>query len=103
MPQKRTFRFGPMMSRTVLSRAAARSSLEGRLGCIWLTANEREAHLPLRVVDVQIDEHDALPRAQLQFTAEHRDHERRTEEGGQYVIGAVPRGTVTVHVVPVAR
>jgi len=62
-------------------------------GCI--SPEERHSHLAVRIVGVEVDEHDRLPRAERQAPAEDRDDERRRHQRGQEVVrrrGRSPRG-----------
>src|SRR5579884_887282 len=50
---------------------------------------EREADPAVRVVAVEVDEHQALPRPERQAPLDDRDHQRRAHEHRQQVVGAV--------------
>jgi hypothetical protein len=53
----------------------------------------------MRVVDVRIDQDDALPRAERRHTSEHRNDERRRDERWQNVVAAVTGTAVPMSVV----
>ena len=57
----------------------------------------------LRVVTIEIDQHDALPPAQPEPASDDGDHERGRDERGKYVIGTVSGRTVTVRIDVLAR
>jgi len=59
---------------------------------------KRELDPAVRIVGIRVDEDDRLPGTELESPGRHGQHQRRTEEHRQEVIGAVPKGTVPVPV-----
>src|SRR5581483_1015368 len=77
---------------------------------VWLTApvsqsslDEAQPHRALRVVPVEVDQHDALPGPEQWFTRLHRNCHRRRDQRGQDVVGAMAGRTVLMAVAVVAR
>ena len=81
-----------------------RGSPGGALGVDWRStggapqsaADEGEAHLTVRVVDVQVDQADALPGAECEPTAEHRNGGVRRDQRRHHVRPAVTAAAVPV-------
>jgi hypothetical protein len=61
-----------------------------------LAGEEAEADVPSAVVDVGVDEDEALPDAELWLPAEDGDRHCRTDEDGEDVVSSVPRRPVAM-------
>src|SRR6185312_16907866 len=62
----------------------------------WLLAEERQADLAIRVVDIEVHQGNRLPGTQRERTPDHGDRRVGRQEGWQYMGPAVSARSVRV-------
>ena len=63
-----------------------------------LSVQEGHPHLSTRIVAVGVDQHNALPRSQLEASLQNRNRQAWGDEGREHVISPVTWGAMTVSI-----